>query len=1143
MVREFRIGICEATGIVQTPDIASIMPSHFLQPHIIHPTTLDSIFQLSLPLYLRHCARGSIMPVSIDEISISARLNSKAGTDLQVATNLTPLGPRSAAIETTAFQRNEASEVVPVISITRGELRGLGDAQMLKSRPPTERVVTYRMEWKPDITFDNKLEPEGLPMIPSVNLDSISIEDKEILLIQSASLYIKESMDHLVERDLHVPAEHHRLLVQWMKSYLATTDCQKLVNIQMDANTIYARAKEAGVEGEIISRTGSQLTQILTGKVDPLAVMLEDNLLYRVYADDSSVRCYTHLISYLKQLVFKKPYLNVLEIGAGAGGTTLPLLKAHTDSGSMFFRNYDYTDVSSGFFEQAQSKFQDWEGLVRFKTLDIERDPMKQGLTEGSYDLVVASNVIHATKYLDSTLSNVRRLLKPDGRFALLEIVNLTPPYMMTFGLLPGWWAGIDDGRTQGPLLKVSQWDIILSRAKFEGAEVVMDDLEGPAHRSSLMITRPAHIPGTECHPRIKVISDETSDVYPIDLLHELASELKSKDDQIDFIPWPSNNDVDDAVYVVMDVGKRPLLLNPDSKTFEQISTLFTHASNILWITGGQSESECCNAEKGLITGFTRVARSENVMLRIITLDIHQDLSSDLSGPVQAVSHILRLAFQSSIDSNVVSDLEYTYRDGRLCVPRLIPDYKINAVAMGSHDGNSKTETDRFHQRALRLHVEKPGLLDSLIFIDDEGATKALGSNEVTVQVAACGINFKDVFISLGQMKAGTRMAGECAGIITPVGSDFEQSFKVGDRVCAFDATPFASQARAKGYNVQRLPDSMSFSEAASVPVVFGTAYYSLIDVAHLAAGQTVLIHAASGGVGQAAIKLAQYISAEIFATVGSVAKRQLLIDQYHIQEDHIFSSRNRHFKKGVLRLTKGKGVDVVLNSLSGEALHDSWSCVARFGTFVEIGKSDIYRKSRLSMDVFDKSVTFASVDLSTLSEYSPIKIQKLLAQVMTLFQSGHLTHVQPITTIPIGEIEHAFRLIQGRKHTGKVVLEARDTTMVKVFAAKLQPLMLERQGTYVIAGGLGDLGRHIARFLASRGAGHIALLSRRKLDDLEEQDFISELQSHGSKLHLLRCDVSDARMIKDSVAFCLERLPPVRGVIQAAMVLQVSVY
>jgi NADPH:quinone reductase-like Zn-dependent oxidoreductase len=186
------------------------------------------------------------------------------------------------------------------------------------------------------------------------------------------------------------------------------------------------------------------------------------------------------------------------------------------------------------------------------------------------------------------------------------------------------------------------------------------------------------------------------------------------------------------------------------------------------------------------------------------------------------------------------------------------------------------------------------------MFMDDPSAQLPLDPEEIEIQTRAYGVNFKDVFIAMGQMLPGVKMAGECAGVITRIGFAVQQErrLNVGDRVCAAGPTPFCSKARAKGNNTFKLPDSMSFSVGASIPIVFLTAYYCLVEVARILKGHTVLIHAAAGGVGQAAIMIAQNLGTEIFATVGSTAKKELLIEKYYIPESHVFSSRTTSFKQ-----------------------------------------------------------------------------------------------------------------------------------------------------------------------------------------------------------------------------------------------------
>lgn len=209
------------------------------------------------------------------------------------------------------------------------------------------------------------------------------------------------------------------------------------------------------------------------------------------------------------------------------------------------------------------------------------------------------------------------------------------------------------------------------------------------------------------------------------------------------------------------------------------------------------------------------------------------------------------------------------------------------------------------------------------------------------------------------------KLGDECAGIVTNVGSAVT-GFKVGDRIVALRPGQGAHRTlvRNPASWCYKLPDSMSFSDAAAMPLILGTAWYALSDIARIRKGESVLIHAAAGGVGQMAVQIAQRAGAHVLATVGSPAKRQLLKEQYGLTEDQMFSSRDASFAKGVMAATNGKGVDIVLNSLAGPLLHASWSCVAPFGRFLEIGKRDIHENSKIGMDPFRKNVLFASIDL-----------------------------------------------------------------------------------------------------------------------------------------------------------------------------------
>lgn len=218
-----------------------------------------------------------------------------------------------------------------------------------------------------------------------------------------------------------------------------------------------------------------------------------------------------------------------------------------------------------------------------------------------------------------------------------------------------------------------------------------------------------------------------------------------------------------------------------------------------------------------------------------------------------------------------------------------------------------------------------------------------------------------------------------------------------------------------------KLPDSMSFSDAAAMPLILGTAWYALSDIARLQSGESVLIHAAAGGVGQMAVQIAQRAGATVFATVGSPAKRSLLKEQYGLPDSQIFSSRDASFAKDVMSATSGKGVDVVLNSLAGPLLHASWSCVAPFGRFLEIGKRDIHENSTIGMDPFRRNVLFASIDLVTMFEKNEALGERLFKECFALIATGEIRVPATVREVSYADVVKGFRLLQMGKHTGKV--------------------------------------------------------------------------------------------------------------------------
>ena len=502
------------------------------------------------------------------------------------------------------------------------------------------------------------------------------------------------------------------------------------------------------------------------------------------------------------------------------------------------------------------------------------------------------------------------------------------------------------------------------------------------------------------------------------------------------------NCDVQGKICVFLGEIDDSILAHLDSDNFLRIRQLLGSAKGILWVSRGGA-MEASRPEASMITGLVRTLRAENSGTRYATLDL--DARTDLpTFSIRAASAIVD-TFKATFDFETEQlDLEYAERDGLLYIPRVLED-RVNNDNLTASTQVSPPEIQPFYQpgRPLRMHIGTPGMLDTLRFEDDVSTKDPLPSDFVEVEPKAFGLNFRDVMVAMGQLNE-TVMGYECSGVISRVGSGIS-NFKVGDHVCTMTKGHYANYIRLPGAIVGHVPHDMPFEKAASLPMVFCTAYYALYDIARLQKDETVLIHAAAGGVGQAAIMLARLVGAKIFVTVGTKEKRAFLTEKYNIPAEHIFSSRDVSFAQGVMAATNGQGVDVVLNCLAGELLQETWNCVGELGRFVEIGKRDLELNNRLEMAPFVRSVSFSAVDLTYLLRSRHQVISRILKHVMELLSEDAIQAVQPITVFPISETERAFRLMQAGKHQGKVVIKPNpeDTVKVRSLLAKRHSLLI----------------------------------------------------------------------------------------------------
>jgi phthiocerol/phenolphthiocerol synthesis type-I polyketide synthase C len=519
--------------------------------------------------------------------------------------------------------------------------------------------------------------------------------------------------------------------------------------------------------------------------------------------------------------------------------------------------------------------------------------------------------------------------------------------------------------------------------------------------------------------------------------------------------------------------------------------------------------------ECSALWGFARVASNEypNVELRLI--DISPSLSSS-----EAAS---RLSYEIALrrpERELLIDQDATWG------LRLYKDPNLS-VASGSKslDANS------------RLEIEMPGSLDRLQW--QRVPRECPSPGQVEIQVTATGLNFRDVMWALGLLPpealesgfAGPTLGMECSGVVTRVGAGVS-GFVPGDRCVAFARAAFSEYVLVPDFAIAKLQEALRPETAASIPVAFLTAYYSLKHLAQLKAGETVLVHGGAGGVGLAAIQIAKWRGAVPIATAGSPEKQALL---HALGVDHVLHSRSVAFADEIRAITAGQGVDVVLNSLAGEAMERSIECLKPFGRFIELGKRDFFADTRLGLRPFRRNLSYFGVDADQLLICHRELARTLFAELLELFERDELKPL-PYRVFDGDDVTTAFRLMQQAGHVGKIIV--RPASGASFARGKAPALQLRADQTYLIAGGFGGFGVALAQRLAARGARNIVLIGRSGARQPEAKQALEDLRSRGVNVREELVDAADAVAMTDAVARVSAEMPPINGIFHAAMVL-----
>lgn len=514
------------------------------------------------------------------------------------------------------------------------------------------------------------------------------------------------------------------------------------------------------------------------------------------------------------------------------------------------------------------------------------------------------------------------------------------------------------------------------------------------------------------------------------------------------------------------------------------------------------------------VWAYGRVAMNEFPNANIRLVDVSPDLEPGL-----AAARIAAELLQDSAEKEVI--LDGSHRSGlRIVQGGTLPESTLPEGA----------------SPAMRLDILRQGSLDQLAW-QAVARTVPTGS-EVEIAVEASGLNFRDVMWALGLLPeealedgfAGPTLGMECCGTVTAVGNKVTR-FQPGDKVITFAPACFASHVSVDESGCAPMPSSVSSEEAATIPVTFLTAYYALVHLAKLSAGETILIHGGAGGVGLAALQIAKWRGAKVIATAGSREKRNFL---RLLGADVVLDSRSLEFVDAVMADTLGEGVDVVLNSLFGEAMERSIEVLKPFGRFLELGKRDYYGNTRIGLRPFRQNLTYFGIDADQLLTRQPALAEALFRDLVELFENRTFTPL-PYRVFEADRVVDAFRLMQQAGHIGKIVLRP---PVVPQSVPVERSLTLSGDGTYVIAGGFGGFGVELLKRLGALGARNLAVLSRRGDATDEAKAAIADLAALGVTARAFACDITDEAAVTSALEAIRTELPAIKGVFHTAMVL-----
>ena len=1111
-----------------------------LDQYLIHPALMDGALQALLALIAdRHAELEgvSFLPWRFGRVRITAPFGRPPS---RARLRVTRLGTRSASADIALY--DEAGKSVGELSdcwFRRVELTRRG--------PPEDSALRIDLVPAP---LTEAASPAVLGQIDEivarlvdVPLDIAARRDEQALLLDAliASVAL-ESVRSVIDPDVSFTIEDAieagaiapdsaalfgyllRLLVRFGAAFeeglvWRVAGLNELPDIAEVWRLLLAEAPELVAELALVAAATEELPRLLTGglrqdETSPLPMV--EHLLHGSPVSAAGIDLVCAALGQIAERWPQNRPLRVLELGADGGATRRLLDHLAQQSVALAYRatHPDQEQAARlGFIVSAVAgaSASCWS----------PRDPADD-LGDSRFDVIVSVHAGARLQLDSAALAQVRDLLAPGGLFIAVEPAPNTL-WDIVFGRYAGWWLGGIDAAEVSPLRSGDEWRSALAMTGF-------------ADRGSTALATgpwPSSVFWGRAQPTIDAPAAQPTVPFSISLiatggcgdaaLREQLAHAGHRVSVVDAVAFAAvagdevteaeaTNDGEIALVVIEESGEAVEQATQLISLVARVAAAAAQRHIPLWLITSGAQQSVDGGGAGLVGaalwGLGRVLMNETPRLELRLIDLASGMVWTERGE--------RIASELAA---ATAETEIVWTNSGRHVLRLRRGLPPRWA----------TPAD-----TIALASEQQGGLDAMGW--QRAAPRAAGPGEVTIDVHAAGLNFRDMMWALGLLPeealidgfAGPTFGLECAGIVRAVGAGVED-LAVGDRVAGFAPASLSTQVTTAAHAVTRIPPETSFAAAATIPVTFVTVIYALGTLAKLMPGELVLIHAAAGGVGLAAIQYAKHRGAVVIATAGSEVKRAFL----HLAgADHVLDSRDLGVANAVRAISGGAGVDVVLNSLSGEAMEQSLSVLKPFGRFLELGKRDFYLNRRIHLRPLRQNISYFAIDVDQLPIQRPDLARALLSEVSTALSEGA---IRPLAhrTFGFAAIGDAFRLMQASGHIGKLVLVPEANAGVRLRQAP--EMILRHDGTYLVTGGLSGFGFAAASWLAQHGAGSIALLGRRGAQTPGSADRVAQLRALGAEVCVYAGDVADPASLATVLDKIRRSQPPLRGVVHAA--------